>query len=118
MADRKSKASPVLLYQTEDRRTRIAVRLEGATVWLTQAQLAELVLTTPQNSTKHLRAIDAEGELGAAATCKDDLQVCREGGCQVRRALKHDNLDVVVSVGYPTSIVDAWDSSRLVADGS
>lgn len=100
MADRKSEASQVLLYQTEDRRTRLEVRLEGATVWLTQAQLAELFQTTPQNITQHLRAIYAEGELDAAATCKEDLQVRQEGGRHVRRALKHYNLDVVVSVGY------------------
>ena len=100
MADWKSDASQVLLYQTVDRRTRIEVRLEGATVWLTQAQLAELFQTTPQNITQHLRTIYSEGELDAAATCKEDLQVRQEGGRHVRRALKHYNLDVVISVGY------------------
>ena len=100
MADQEPDTSQVLLYQTEDRRTRIEVRLEGATVWLTQGQLAELFQTTPQNITQHLRAIYAEGELDAAATCKEDLQVRQEGGRNVRRALKHYNLDVVVSVGY------------------
>lgn len=100
MTDRKSEASQVPLYQTEDQRTRIEVRLEGATVWLTQAQLVELFQTTPQNITQHLRAICAAGELDAAATCKEDLQVRQERGRHVRRALKHYNLDVVVSVGY------------------
>lgn len=100
MTNRKSETSRILLYQTADQRTRIEVRLEGETVWLTQAQLAELFQTTPQNITQHLRAIYGDGELDAAATCKEDLQVRREGGRHVRRALKHYNLDAVVAVGY------------------
>ena len=55
--------SELILYQTEDNRTRIEVRLENETVWLTQAQIAELFQTTPQNVTLHLKAIFAEGEL-------------------------------------------------------
>jgi hypothetical protein len=49
------------------------VRLDGETVWLTQAQMAELFQTTPQNITLHLKAIYSEGELNEAATCKDYL---------------------------------------------
>ena len=67
--------SEFLLYQTEDGRTRIQCRLEGETLWLTQAQIAELFQTTPQNVTPHLKAIFAEGELTEAATCKGALQV-------------------------------------------
>jgi hypothetical protein len=53
----------------------LEVRLDGDTVWLTQAQMAELFQTTPQNITLHLKAIFAEGELDEVATCKDYLQV-------------------------------------------
>lgn len=97
---RENLPSEILLYQTEDRRTRIEVRLEGETVWLTQAQLAELFQTTPQNITQHLRAIYAEGELDPSATCKERLQVRHEGERQVERRLRHYNLDVIVAVGY------------------
>src|SRR6187549_2482454 len=63
----------LILYQTEDGRTRIECRFEGETIWLTQAQMAELFQTTPQNITQHLREIYAEGELDDAATCKPFL---------------------------------------------
>lgn len=71
--------SEFILYQTEDGHTRIQCRLENETLWLTQAQIAELFQTTPQNVTLHLKAIFAEGELSEAATCKDYLQVRQEG---------------------------------------
>jgi hypothetical protein len=93
-------SSEIILYQTEDGKSRIQVRLEEGTVWLTQAQMAELFQTTPQNITLHLRSIFAEGELQEEATCKDYLQVRREGNRDVRRALKHYNLDAVLAVGY------------------
>jgi hypothetical protein len=67
--------SEIILYQTEDGRTRVQCRFDNETVWLTQAQIAELFETTPQNVTGHLRGIFAEGELVESATCKDYLQV-------------------------------------------
>lgn len=70
--------SELLLYQTEDGRTRIQCRFENETLWLTQAQIAALFQTTPQNVTLHLKAIFNEGELQEAATCKDYLQVRQE----------------------------------------
>lgn len=99
--NKKQKAtSDIILYQTEDGKSRIQVQLEDGTVWLTQAQMAELFQTTPQNITLHLRSIFAERELLEEATCKDYLQVRREGSRDVRRALKHYNLDAVLAVGY------------------
>lgn len=89
-----------LLYQTDDGETRLEVRLEGETVWLTQAQMAELFGTTPQNITLHVRSVYEEGELEAGATCKEYLQVRREGQREVARSLLHYNLDVIISVGY------------------
>lgn len=67
--------SEIILYQTEDGRTRIQCRFENETLSLTQAQIAELFQTTPQNVTLHLKSVFAEGELSEAATCKDYLQV-------------------------------------------
>ncbi|MDO9054160.1 MAG: RhuM family protein [Gallionella sp.] len=89
-----------LLYQTEDGSSRIQCRFEGETIWLTQAQLAELFQTTPQNITLHLKAVFAEGELNEMATCKDYLQVRQEGGREVSRNLRHYNLSAILAVGF------------------
>src|SRR6266436_687095 len=92
--------SEIILYQTEDGRTRIQCRFESETLWLTQAQIAELFETTPQNVTLHLRGIFAEGELVEAATCKDYLQVRLEGGREVSRKLRHYRLEAIVAGGW------------------
>ena len=89
-----------LLYSTEDGRTRLSVRFDGETVWLTQAQLGELFQTTPQNITTPLGEIYAEGEQDEAATCKDYLQVRQEGTRAVQRSLKHYSLPVILAIGY------------------
>src|SRR5690606_40107183 len=89
-----------LLYQTEDGRTRVEVRFDGETAWLTQASLADLYQTSPQNITQHIAAIYEEGELDEGATCKPFLQVREEGSRQVRRNLKHYSLPMILAVGY------------------
>ena len=89
-----------LLYQAEDGRARVEVRFDGETAWLTQAGLAELFQTTPQNITQHIAAIYAERELEEAPTCKSYLQVHREGSRQVRRRLKHYSLPMILALGY------------------
>jgi hypothetical protein len=68
----------ILLYQAEDGRPRIEVRFEGDTAWMTQAGLAELYQTSPQNITQLIAAIYAEGELEEAATCKSNLLARRD----------------------------------------
>ena len=92
--------SQFLLYQTEDGQTRIEVRLQDETVWMTQAAIAELYQTTPQNIPTHLKAIYTEGELEASATCKEYLQVQHEGSRRVSRTRKFYNLRVIIAVGY------------------
>lgn len=92
--------SEIILYQTEDGITKIDVRLENETVWLTQKLMAELFQTTPQNITIHLKNIFEEGELDEISTCKDFLQVQKEGTRQVERIQKFYNLDAIISVGY------------------
>ena len=69
----------IIIYQTEDGQTQIDVRLEDETVWLTQAQMAELFEKTPQNITMHIGNAYKEGELERDSTCKEYLQVQREG---------------------------------------
>ena len=93
-------SSEIVLFQTEDGRTRVECRFENENVWLTQALMAELFQTTPQNMTLHLAALYAEGELAEAATCKDYLQVRTEGGRQVKRTLRYYNLEAILAVGY------------------
>jgi hypothetical protein len=98
--DNESPQSSLILYQTEDGRTRIQCRFENETIWLTQAQLAELFQTTPQNVTLHLKAIFADGELSEEATCKEVLQVRQEGRRAVTRRLRHYSLPAILAVGY------------------
>jgi len=92
--------SEILLYQTEDGQTKIDVRLEEETVWLSQAQMVELFQTTKQNISLHIKNIYEEGELDEISTVKDYLTVQTEGKREVQRSLKFYNLDVIISVGY------------------
>lgn len=89
-----------LLYETEDGRTRVECRFADDSLWLSQAMMAELFQTAPQNITLHLKALYAEGEIAPEATCKHYLQVRSEGARQVRRQVKFYNLDAVLAVGY------------------
>ena len=89
----------IVVYQP-DEITRLEVRVNEETVWLTQGQMAELFQTSPQNITIHIRNIYDEGELQKNPTCKEYLQVQQEGSRIVRRRQKTYNLDVIISVGY------------------
>ena len=90
----------MILYQTEDGLARISLRAIDGTVWLTQAEIAQLFDTTPQAITQHIKAIYAEGELVEAATCNELLQVRQEGARQVQRRLKSYSLDMILAVGF------------------
>ncbi|MCL2640923.1 MAG: DNA-binding protein, partial [Phycisphaerales bacterium] len=87
--------SEIIIYQTEDGRTKINVRMGDQTVWLTQTQMAELFQTTKQNVSLHINNACEEGEVDAAATVKEYLTVQTEGERAVSRSVKHYNLDVV-----------------------
>ncbi len=92
--------SQIIIYQNENGQTKLEVRLENETVWLTQKLMADLFQTTPQNITIHLKNIFDEEELTESATCKDFLQVRKEGERIVERNQKYYNLDAIISVGY------------------
>lgn len=98
--DADSNTSQFIIYQSEDGKTRLDVRFVDETVWLTQALMAELFSTTPENVLMHLKNIFSDGELDQNATTKDFLVVRQEGSRQVKRSLKHYNLDAIISVGY------------------
>ena len=90
----------IVIYQTEDGGTKIDVRFEGETVWLTQQQMAELFGSSRTNIVEHIRHIYEEGELDEASTCRKFRQVRDEGGRQVSREIPHYNLDMIISLGY------------------
>ncbi|HCC07351.1 MAG TPA: cell filamentation protein Fic [Clostridiales bacterium] len=90
----------MLIYNTVDGQTKIDVKLENETVWLTQAQMAELFQTSTQNITMHIKNLYNEGELIENSTCKEYLQVQNEGNREVKRSTKTYSLDVIISVGY------------------
>jgi len=94
------KDSAIILYQNTDGSIKLNVRLEDDTVWLTQADMAELFQVKPQNITLHLKNIFTEGELAQESTCKEFLQVQQEGTRKVERKRKFYNLDAIISVGY------------------
>ncbi len=92
--------SSLLLYQTDDGRTRLECRFAEDTLWLTQVQMAELFQTSVQNIDLHLRNIYAEGELAPEATIKSYLMVRTEGKRQVSRPIQHYSLPAVLAVGF------------------
>uniref|UniRef100_UPI0034E0559E virulence RhuM family protein n=1 Tax=Candidatus Thiodubiliella endoseptemdiera TaxID=2738886 RepID=UPI0034E0559E len=92
--------SQFIIYQSEDGKIRLDVRFMEQTVWLTQALMAQLFNTTPENILMHLKNIYNEGELNQIATTKDFLVVRKEGDRVVKRHLQHYNLDAIISVGY------------------
>ena len=92
--------SGLILYRTEDGQADFHLRAVDGSVWLTQAEIADLFQITPQAVTQHIRTIYAETELEPAATCKEDLQVRPEGGRQVKRKLLTYRLEIVLAVGY------------------
>lgn len=108
----------ILVYQTEDGRVKLQVRLENETVWLTQQLMAELFQTTQQNISQHIQNIFEEGELTPEGTYKKFLLVRREGGREVRRSLDYYSLDMIISVGYRVKSLVAtrfriWATQRL-----
>ena len=90
----------IIIYQSEDGETQIDVRLENDTVWLTQAQMAELFQTDRTSIVRHIQNIYKIGELDRESTCAKIAQVQTEGHRYVRRTIPYFNLDMIISVGY------------------
>tara|TARA_R110002124_G_scaffold60484_3_gene165874 strand:+ start:8463 stop:9455 length:993 start_codon:yes stop_codon:yes gene_type:complete len=88
----------IVIFETENQP--VQVRLEGESVWLSQAQMAELFGTSTDNISLHLKNIFKDKELEEPATTEDFSVVRQEGERQVKRQLKHYNLDAIISVGY------------------
>ncbi len=100
MANRDKNKSQLIIYQTETGETKIDVRFQDETVWLSQQLMAELFQTTVPNINMHIKNIFDEEELNKNATIKDFLIVRKEGERQVKRKVDYYNLDMIISVGY------------------
>jgi len=87
----------IILYQNDDTSTKIEVRIEDETVWLTQGQMAELFQSTKQNLSLHINNIFRENELHEDSVVKENLTTALDGK---KYKTKHYNLDVIISVGY------------------
>ena len=108
----------IIIYQTEDGLTKLDVRMEDETVWLTQQQMAELFQTSRTNVVDHIKNIYDEGELDDNSTCRKFRQVRMEGSRQVTRELPFYNLDMIISLGYRVKSSTAthfrkWATQRL-----
>ena len=90
----------IIVYQPEGGEFHIEVRVENETVWLTQAQMAELFGTDRTSINKHIHNIFQTQELDEKSTCAKIAQVRMEGGRTVKRIQPYYNLDVIISVGY------------------
>ena len=100
MKNKEENQSQLIIYQTESGDTKLDVRFQNETVWLSQQLMAELFQTTQQNVSLHIQNIYEEGELKREATHKDFLLVRNEGTRQVKRTVEYYNLDMIISVGY------------------
>ena len=92
--------SEIILYTSEDGKTRMNLRVDGQTVWLSQAEIAELFATTKQNVSLHAQNIFEDKELQPGATVKESLTVQTEGARQVERGITLYNLDLILAIGF------------------
>ncbi len=101
MADKKDNSnnveSEIVIYQTEDGRTKIDVKFEDETVWLTQAQLCDLYQTSKSNISEHIKHIFEEGELDENSVVRKFRTTAADGK---NYNTTHYNLDMIISLGY------------------
>ena len=90
----------IIIYQTDNGLTKIDVRVENETVWLSQQQMAELFGTSRTTVIEHINNIYTEEELDKESTCQNFRQVRKEGNRNVMREIPFYNLDMIISLGY------------------
>ena len=90
----------ILIYQSEDGLTKLEVKIQDETVWLTQQQMADLFQTSRTNVVEHISHIYEEFELDENSTCRKFRQVRKEGNREVSREMPYYNLDMIISLGY------------------
>ena len=90
----------IIIYNTEDGKSKIELQVENGTIWLNQNEIAELFQTTKQNISKHIKAIFEDGELDESSTVNYKLTVQSEGNRRIKRQLSVYNLDMILAIGY------------------
>ena len=90
----------MVIYRSNDGLTKIDVKFEDETVWLSQQQMSELYQTSRTNVVEHIKHIYDEEELDENSTCRKFRQVQLEGKRQVEREIPFYNLDMIISLGY------------------
>lgn len=100
LPEKRATSSEIIFYQTEDGQSRIQVRLENGTVWLSQRLMAELFQKDIRTINEHINNIYVEGELSPEATIRKFRIVQTEGSREVARVIDFYNLDVILAVGY------------------
>ena len=100
MKPTKPPQNKLALYQSKDGALELKTDADNETIWANQKQIAQIFEVTPQNITIHLKNIFSSGELDEKSTCKESLQVQREGKREVKRKIKEYNLDVLIFIGY------------------
>ena len=108
----------VIIYTANDGKTKIDVKLEEETLWLTQAQMCELYQTSKSNVSEHIKHIYEDGELMKEATVRKFRTVQLEGSRSVEREVEHYNLDMIIALGYRVRSIIAtrfrqWATERL-----
>lgn len=93
-------SSDIILYNTEDGKSRIELHLENGSVWLNQLEIAELFQTSKQNISKHIKAIFMDDELDEASTVNYKLTVQKEGNRAISREIAYYSLDMILAIGY------------------
>ncbi|MFA6285219.1 MAG: RhuM family protein [Parcubacteria group bacterium] len=94
---KKEQNNKVILYNTEDGKTEIEVSVEDETVWLSQAQMAELFQKDRKTITEHIQNVFREGELMENSVCRKSQHTASDGK---KYSVNFYNLDVIISVGY------------------
>ncbi|MDE1988733.1 MAG: virulence RhuM family protein [Patescibacteria group bacterium] len=94
------KNNQIIIYNTEDGQTKIEVKMENETVWLSQKQMAELFDCSMDNIGLHLKNVYSERELDENRTTEESSVVQKEGNREVNRPIRLYNLDAIISVGY------------------
>ena len=95
-----SELGDMLIYQNEKGDTKVDVYFFDKDIWMSQAAIAQMYNTTPQNITMHIKNIYEDGELDEESTCKEFLQVQTEGTRQIKRNKKHYNFRMILAIGY------------------
>ena len=108
--------SNFVIFKTSTGKINIDVFFKDETLWLTQKKIAELFETTTQNITLHLKNIFQEGELIKDLTCKEFLQVQKEGNREVKRKYKYYNLKAITAVGYRVNSTRATEFRKWASE--